>query len=257
LETSKSNIIVVDEAKQMEKIFAIKDKLPHLKAVIQLLPPYAQYVKRANGYWRWSEIEDLDTSEYEEEYQRRLKTIKPNECCSLIYTSGTTGNPKGAMLTHDNFTFLTRSIREYLPMLGDKQEVIVSYLPLSHVASQALDLFVTLSYGGTVYFADKDALKGSLMKTLAEAHPTIFLGVPRVYEKIQEKMLQVGAQSGALKKTLGTWAKNVTLQYHLDCMAGNYNSSLQYKIASKLVLSKVKHALGLDRCKIMITGAGK
>lgn len=241
----------------MEKIHQIKDKLPNLKAVIQTLSPYAQYVKKDDGYYRWSEIEEIETSDVEDEYERRLKTITPNECCSLIYTSGTTGNPKGVMLSHDNFTFVCEAVKSYLPILHEGEEVLVSYLPLSHVAAQALDIFTVLSLAGCVYFADKDALKGSLIKTLIEARPTLFLGVPRVYEKIQEKMLQVGAQSGALKRTLGSWAKNVALQYHLDAMAGYNYMGLQYRIASKLVLSKIKQALGFDRCKMMITGAGK
>lgn len=257
LETSKVNIVVVDEAKQMEKIREIKDKLPHLKAVVQILPPYAQYVKRDDGFWRWSEIEEFDTSDFDEEYQKRLKTISPNECSCIVYTSGTTGNPKGAMLSHDNFVYVSKSVMEFLPILQESQEVLVSYLPLSHVAAQALDIFTSIALGATVYFADKDALRGSLIKTLTEARPTLFLGVPRVYEKIQEKMLQVGAQSGALKRSLGSWAKNVTLKHHLDAMAGINSTSLQYKLASKLVLSKVKHALGFDRVKLLITGAGE
>lgn len=257
LESSKASIVIVDEAKQMEKIHEIKANLPNLKAVIQTLPPYAQYVKRADGFYRWSEIEDIDTSSVEEEYQRRLKTIQPNECCSLIYTSGTTGNAKGAMLSHDNFTFICASVKEYLTFLIEGQEVNVSYLPLSHVAAQAFDIFTMISIGATVYFADKDALKGSLIKTLTEARPTVFLGVPRVYEKIQEKMLQVGAQSGALKRSLGSWAKSVTMKHHMDVMAGSNSTSFQYMLASKLVLSKVKQALGFDRAKFMINGAGK
>ena len=91
LSKCNASIVVVDEAKQMEKIREIKDQLPNIKAIIQTLPPFAQYVKRSDGFWRWSEIEHLDTSEYEEEYQRRLKEIKPNECASIVFTSGTTG----------------------------------------------------------------------------------------------------------------------------------------------------------------------
>jgi long-chain-fatty-acid--CoA ligase ACSBG len=161
------------------------------------------------------------------------------------------------MLCHDNFTWLTNSVFEYLPNLEMAKEIIVSYLPLSHVAAQALDIYVALSLAATVYFADRDALKGTLLKTLEVARPTVFLGVPRVYEKIQEKMMQAGAQSGALKRSLGSWAKGVTLQYHLDCMAGNHYTGLQYKLATKLLLSKVKHALGFDRIKFMLTGAGE
>lgn len=255
LESSKASIVVVDDAKQMEKIHEIKDKLPHLKAVIQTLPPYAQYVKKADGYWRWSEIEALNTDDVEEEYRKRSSQIVANECCCLIYTSGTVGKPKGVMLSHDNLTWDSYSVTVHLEDLQMGKEALVSYLPLSHVAGQMVDIFIPLSVAGTVYFADRDALKGSLVKTLVEAQPTVFLGVPRVFEKIQEKMMAVGAQSGALKKVIGSWAKGVVFQHHMDRMAGRPSTSLQYKIANKFVMSKVKNALGLGRCKYMVTGA--
>jgi long-chain-fatty-acid--CoA ligase ACSBG len=91
LESSRANIVVVDEAKQMEKIREIKDKLPNLKAVVQTLSPYAPYIKKEDGYWRWSEIELINTDDVEDEYQARLKSISAAECCCLVYTSGTTG----------------------------------------------------------------------------------------------------------------------------------------------------------------------
>lgn len=239
----------------MEKIHEIKDKLPHLKAVIQTLAPYAQYVKKADGYWRWSELEAVQTDDVELEYKKRAADIVANECCCLIYTSGTVGKSKGVMLSHDNLTWDPYSVSVHLGDLQMGKEVLVSYLPLSHVAGQMVDIFVPLTIAGAVYFADRDALKGSLVKTLVEAQPTLFLGVPRVFEKIQEKMMAVGSQSGALKRVVGSWAKNVALQHHLDRMAGRPSNSLQYKIANKIVMSKVKQALGLLRTKYMVTGA--
>ncbi|KAL7039826.1 hypothetical protein ACKWTF_000130 [Chironomus riparius] len=239
----------------MEKIHAIKDKLPHLKAIIQTLSPYAPYVKRADGYYRWSELEAMNTADVEEEYQARLKSIVANECCCLVYTSGTTGQPKGAMLTHDNFTWDAYSFTVYVDGLQMGKEVLVSYLPLSHVAAQIIDIFISMTIAATVYFADKDALKGTLVKTLTDARPTCFLGVPRVYEKIQEKMMQIGAQSGALKRVVAGWAKSATLKHHMERMAGRPSASLQYKLATKLIMSKVKQALGFSRCKYFITGA--
>lgn len=248
METSKANIVIVDDAKQMEKIHEIREKLPHLKAVVQTLPPYAQYVKKADGYWRWNELETMTTDDIEEEYQDRLSQIAANECCCLIYTSGTIGLPKGVMLSHDNFTWDCYSVTIHLSDLQMGKESLVSYLPLSHVAGQTVDIMLPIAIAGTVYFADRDALKGSLVKTLLEAQPTLFLGVPRVFEKIQEKMMAVGAQSGALKKMIGSWAKGVVFQHHTERMAGRVSNSIQYKIANKLVMSKIKHALGLSRC---------
>lgn len=255
LESSRANIVIVDDSKQMDKIREIKDKLPHLKAVIQTLPPYAPFVKKVDGYYRWSELEEMNTDDVEEEYQQRLLDIAVNECCCLVYTSGTVGKPKGVMLSHDNMTWDAFAISNRLENLQMGKEVLISYLPLSHVAAQVVDIFVGLTNAVTIYFADKDALKGTLVKTLVEARPTRFLGVPRVYEKIQEKMVSVGSASGPLKKIISGWAKSVTLEHHTDKMEGRPSNSVQYKIAKNFILSKVKHALGFNRCLSYVTAA--
>lgn len=255
LESAKVNIVIVDETKQMDKIHELKDQLPHLKAVIQTCSPYATYVKSTDGYYRWSELESIDVSDVEVEYKRRADAIVANECCCLVYTSGTVGLPKGVMLSHDNFCYDAYSVNVYLPDMQMGKESLVSYLPLSHVAGQMIDIFLPITLAGTVYFADRDALKGSLVKTLVDVQPTLFLGVPRVYEKMREKMMSIAAESGTIKRMLGTWAKGVTLQHHIDRMAGRPANSIQYKLATKIVLSKVKAALGFSRIKYMVTGA--
>lgn len=84
--------------------------------------------------------------------------------------------------------------------MKDHCERIVSFLPLSHVAANITDVFVLMTCAGTVYFADRDALKGTLTATLRDAQPTLFLAVPRVWEKIYEKMMEVGRANKGLKK---------------------------------------------------------
>lgn len=125
---------------------------------------------------------------------------------------------------------------------GQRKWLLKKFLTIKH------DLFSALTIAGTVYFAEKDALKGSLPKTLRQVRPTRFLGVPRVYEKMHEKMLEIGSQQNFIARAIGSWAKRVTLQHHLDRMAGKPSNSLQYQIARKFVISKVKQALGFDRC---------
>lgn len=255
LQSSRSNIVVVDDAKQMEKIYAIKSRLPHLKAVIQTMAPYAPYVKKEDGYYRWSELEEMNTDDVEEEFRTRLANIAVNQCCCLVYTSGTVGNPKGVMLCHDSLTWGPYTIGKRLDQIQYGKEVIVSFLPLSHIAAQMLDIFVTLNFACTVYFADKDAMKGTLINTLQEAKPTRLLAVPRVFEKIQEKMMAVGAQSGTARKMISSWAKSVTLQHHMNAMDGKPTNSWQYRFVRNFLLSKVKDALGLSRCLTLVTAA--
>lgn len=93
------------------------------------------------------------------------------------------------------------------------------------------------------------------MKTLQEANPTRFVGVPRVYEKIHEKMTAIGSQITGIKKLISTWAKSVTLQHWQEAIDGKDAQSLQYKIAKNFILSKVKGALGLAQCKSLYSAA--
>jgi long-chain-fatty-acid--CoA ligase ACSBG len=103
----------------------------------------------------------------------------------LIYTSGTTGNPKGVMISHDNIIFTGHTCQAVLKW---EHEHIISYLPLSHMAALIIDVFGAILSNSTTYFADKNALKGSLLTTLLEIRPTVFFAVPRVWEKIREGM---------------------------------------------------------------------
>lgn len=158
------------------------------------------------------------------------------------------------MLNHDNLTWDALTIAERLHVYRGS-EVLVSYLPLSHVAAQIVDIYIATTCGAAIYFADKDALKGSLVKTMQEAQPTTFLGVPRVWEKIHEKMLQIGAQGGSVKKALASWAKSYGLQHHLDRMNGINSNSWGYYLASTIIFKRIKQALGFSRCKLFVSAA--
>lgn len=101
--------------------------------------------------------------------------IWPGKCCTLVYTSGTTGNPKGVMLSHDNYNWVSKCIlhfKEKMVGVSETQDRVVSYLPLSHVAGQLFDIILPLHLGSHVYFADPSALQGTLVQTLQEVRPT-------------------------------------------------------------------------------------
>ncbi|XP_048449271.1 long-chain-fatty-acid--CoA ligase ACSBG2-like, partial [Rhincodon typus] len=137
----------------------------------------------------------------------------------------------------------------------ESQEAIVSYLPLSHIAAQMIDIWLSIMFGGTTYFAQPDALKGSLVTTMREVRPTAFMGVPRVWEKMQEKMKTVGAKSSTVRRKVASWAKDVGLKTNLNRMHGNNAVSLNFRVANELVFKKVRNALGLTRCTKCYTGA--
>ncbi|XP_040393107.1 long-chain-fatty-acid--CoA ligase ACSBG2 isoform X5 [Cygnus olor] len=253
-ENSSANIVVVENHKQLQKILEVQHKLPHLKAIVQ----YGEELKekRPNLY-SWREFMDLGKDVPDAQLREIIDSQKPNQCCTLIYTSGTTGQPKGVMLSHDNLTWTSlaagRSIT--LAEATEKQELVVSYLPLSHVAAQMTDIWLSITFGAQVFFAQPDALKGTLVDTLREVRPTAFLGVPRVWEKMEERMKSVGAKSSMLKRKVASWAKEVGLQTNLKWMNGYSEVPVNFRLARHLVYKKVRKAIGLDRCTKCYSGA--
>lgn len=128
-------------------------------------------------------------------------------------------------------------------------ESYVSYLPLSHVAGQMIDVVSSVILGGHVYFAQPDALQGSLVETLQEIRPTIFFSVPRVWEKIEEKMKSVAANNGFLKTAIANWAKGMGIEGTF-AETRDQNPPFGFGIAKKLVYNNVKKALGLDQVSL-------
>lgn len=248
-ESSRANIIVVEDSKQLEKILQIKKDLPLLKAIIQY-----EGIPKEKDVLSWNDLLEIGKKESDDKLEAILKTMAVNECCTLVYTSGTVGNPKAVMLSHDNLLHDARSIIKFVDFEEGK-EIIVSYLPLSHVAAQVVDIFSATYIGATIYFADKNALKGSLIETLSEARPTAFLGVPRVWEKIFEKMQSIARSNGRIKTWISTWAKSQGLHYNMNMMNGVDYKHWGYLIAKWLVFDKVKANLGLNRCKLFATAA--
>ncbi|VVC98520.1 unnamed protein product [Leptidea sinapis] len=252
LATSRANICVVQDKKQLDKILSIRSRLSDLKAIIQWEGDVDTSVP---GVYSWQQMMDIGAKESDTHLDHILKTICINECCTLVYTSGTVGQPKAVMLTHDNLTWDAYSTALRVGHITPGAEALVTYLPLSHVAAQILDLYMTLANGVAVYFAQADALKGSLLETLKEVRPTRFMGVPRVWEKMYEKIMAVGASRGSLTRFIAAWAKDKGTKHHLARINGMNGTTCGFKMAKSLVLNKVRESLGFDRCLLFVTAA--
>ncbi|XP_071167189.1 long-chain-fatty-acid--CoA ligase ACSBG2-like isoform X3 [Mytilus edulis] len=247
---SEANVLVVENNQQLQKILKVWPNLPCLRAVVQYTGEVAE---RKDNVYSWEEFMKVGKDVTDQQLQERINLARPNKCCTLIYTSGTTGDPKGVMLSHDNMVWTASAFAKAFG-LRYEEEVIISYLPLSHVAAQMVDLTFPVSFGASVYFARPDALKGSLLGTLQEVRPTGFFGVPRVWEKFYEGIKIKARSSGALKKKIGMWAKGVGLKGS-HAMMNKQSMPFGWGLANTLVFKKAKTALGLDRCRFFMSGA--
>mmetsp|Transcript_31410 Transcript_31410/g.61216 ORF Transcript_31410/g.61216 Transcript_31410/m.61216 type:complete len:754 (-) Transcript_31410:236-2497(-) len=267
---SHGSIALVEDQNKLKPFLNLADKMPNLKAIVcwACAVPEGGKITRSDGSeikcYTWDDFMKLADSVEDSVLEERMNNQKPGHCCTLIYTSGTTGNPKAVMISHDNILFESACVLQILPNCReDKAERVVSYLPLSHVAGLLVDIISPIvSTAKTpswieVSFARPYDLKiGSVGDRLRSVKPTLFLGVPRVWEKIAEKMKAIGAQTKGLKKKISTWAKSKGLEHARNCnLGGSGVVPSNYARAEKLVLSKVKLALGLEECKFGFTGA--
>jgi len=271
-EHSKSKVVVCEDSKHLAKFLTVLEDpaaLPDLTTIIMWTGnvPAAANGARVNVV-TWSEFMARHTQVSEEDIEARMAAQRPGHPCTLIYTSGTTGNPKAVMITHDNCCWTARNVIDWVNLcgvsFGENSERVVSYLPLSHIAAQMLDIHMPLqiccheSYKGnaTVTFARPDALKGTIKYTLQRTLPTMFFGVPRVWEKFQEAIITISRTSGngCFAKMLKDWAKNKGHLAH-DFAQGKAKEMPWGMSIASIVFEKVKAALGFTQCKCFFTGA--
>jgi long-chain acyl-CoA synthetase len=193
----------------------------------------------AGAFERAKDLESVDAG-----FDALLKETRPEDLATIVYTSGTTGDPKGVMLTHrnlaDNLRYSTVGLR-----IGPG-DVTISFLPLSHSLARHLG-YAIYGHGGKIaYLAKFDDLRGAMQAV----KPQIFLAVPRVYEKIRQG---TEAKSVGFKKKILHWAMGQGKKHRKELMAGKTPSSPLWKLADKLVYSKLREAFG-GKAKIYVSG---
>ncbi|XP_068109491.1 long-chain-fatty-acid--CoA ligase ACSBG2-like [Hyperolius riggenbachi] len=240
-EDSQTQIILVQNDHQLQKILEIREKLPRLKAIVQWR---GQIKEPLSLLYSWQQLMDLGSELDESDLCEVIQTQRANQCCMVMYEER--AEPRGVMLSHDNVTWTCGGIAEMLAL--SSQEVLLSHLPLNHMAVQMFDLWLPLCCGGTTYFAEAGPWKGSLLSTLKDVRPTYFLGFPELWDKVMRKWLILEEES--LQKKVLCWARGTALQ------ACKMPGSLPwgYSIAEWLVFLRARRALGLDNCVFCFAG---
>lgn len=175
-------------------------------------------------------------------------SIKPDDLATLIYTSGTTGNPKGVMLSHTNIFSNITAVGRLIPATDG--DIALSFLPLCHVFERVAT-YAYMYLGIPIYYAQSI---DSLGESLKEVRPHFFTTVPRLLEKVYEKIVSKANESGGLKRKIFFWAENLTRSYHYDFEPTGFIDKLKWSMADKIVFSKIRENLG-GRVKGVLTGA--
>ncbi len=201
-----------------------------------------------------SELRALGREQDDAELDARIEAHQADDVCLLIYTSGTTGVSKGVMLDHGNIVGMSDLLMKQIDVFRTPESFrSVSYLPLCHVAEQLLTNFMQMATGGEVYFCpDLSEVKDYLI----EVRPTMFGAVPRVWEKFQAALEARLSEATGLKAKLAGWARGVEQKATLEeVRTGRSVGGFSRGIANKLVIGKVKAALGLDQLRFAGTAA--
>lgn len=255
-EHSEAVAVVCEGREQLGKFLKVQDRLPNLKALIVYNGKDDVKTDTSGkvAIYTWEDFMNLGKDVPVDTLAERSRTTNVGDACTLIYTSGTTGPPKAVMCSHDNITFTAASVDSMIKLT--EKDVMVSFLPLSHIAAQMLDIHCPIFKGHSVFFADAAALKGSIVDTLKRAQPTVFFAVPRVWEKIMEKMKAVGRQTTGLKAKISAWAKNKGKQNAAAMQFGSKTARPGcFGCADKIVYKAVKTNLGLLRMRLAASGA--
>lgn len=241
LNHSNSIYCFVSDAEVYNKINAIRHNVGSLREIYSFNP--------IDGCKNWQEILDLGKDESNQnEVENRKNIITENDLATVIYTSGTTGRPKGVMLSHKNIVSDVLMSAERVPFEAGKNKAL-SFLPVSHIYERMI-LYLYQYYGVSIYFAESIE---KVSDNIKEVKPHVITAVPRLLEKVYDKIIAKGADLTGIKKKLFFWAVEVGLEYEPYGANGPWYA-FKLWIARKLIFSKWKEGLG-GNLGLMVSGS--
>lgn len=240
LQHSGAKVVFCSNAAQLAKIQSIRHqtRLEHVVLMDGEAPV---------GVHRMSEIMASGLRERDAGFDTAARSVTREDICTIIYTSGTTGTPKGAILTHGNMASNLDASLEAFEFDPDAGELSVSFLPLSHITARHLD-YAEFHHGVTIAYCPDI---NQLPQVLQEVHPTLFVAVPRVYEKIYNQVQKQVATG--LKNRIYRWAVNVGEQHVTEILSGKTPTAFSWRLAHRLVFSKIIERMG-GKVRIFISG---
>ena len=254
LDHAEASVILVENEAQFDKIRRISETVESLTHCVLMqgtgmpddLPERLTVLTWEEFIARGNESDDTLVDE-------RLNTLQMEQPAAFIYTSGTTGPPKGVMLSHKNLAWTARVMVDLWKI--NENDVVLSYLPLSHIAEKGFSINGAISAGFEVNYAESAE---KIAANLAEVQPTVLFGVPRVWQRFYDGMNARLAESTGVRAKLVAWARGVATEVNRVRNEGKEPGGFlaaQYGLAQKLVFSKIRTALGLSRTHAFISGA--
>jgi long-chain acyl-CoA synthetase len=245
--------VYVEDGEQLHKVQSVRDELPALEHVIVFDDDVGG---GADGVTSWAELVtagEKAPSKDVEAMRTIQRTLDPKLLATIVYTSGTTGPPKGAMLSHGNLVAMAESLAAALDLVDDASSL--SFLPLSHIAERLQGEVMAIRMGYTVNIGEGIPQVGA---NLIEVEPTLLLCVPRLWEKMYAKINSSVESAPPLRRKLFAWATDVgarAAEVRARGQALPIPLRVQFDIADRLVLSKLRARLGLARAQAFLSGA--
>ncbi|MDQ1516145.1 MAG: long-chain acyl-CoA synthetase [Actinomycetota bacterium] len=249
LNHAEAPVVLVENEDQWLKIASVRDRLPHLRHGVMMqggsvpddpmVMGWRDFLARGEG--AGGALDD------------RLGALRPDTVGTYIYTSGTTGRPKAVMLTHENLSWTASQAADLAE--ARQSDRLLSYLPLSHVAEQMFTIHIAAVTGIPVYYAES---LDKLLQNLGEVKPTLFFGVPRVWEKFHAGVVEKLAENTGVKAKLVERATAVgrsVVPRRAAGLGASFVDVAQFKVFDRVVYSKVKEALGLSEARLCVSGA--
>ncbi len=241
LNHSEASYCFVSDQEVYDKIKAIQSKIKTVKEIFSF--------NEIMGCKNWSDLLELGKdSSNQDEVEARKKKVLPEDLATIIYTSGTTGIPKGVMLSHKNIVSNVLDSANRIPFEEGKS-IALSFLPICHIYERMVT-YIYQFYGCSIYFGESIE---KISDNIKEVRPTVMTGVPRLIEKVYDKIISKGSELTGLKKKLFFWAVAVGERYE-PYGANGFGYELQLKIARKLIFSKWKAGLG-GRLDLIVNGS--